>query len=102
MATSRPSRPSLIIGTVGIVATVVTAVVVVADAGPLALVVQVLAGAAVVAALVGTVAGLPAWGTVMAGLLGASFLATLHERAPAVDARTPPSWRRRCCSSPSS
>ena len=89
MAPSRPSRPRLIVGTVAVAAAGLAAIVAVADPGPLTLVVQLLAGAGVAAALVGTIAGLPAWGTVTALLLGAAFVTTLHERGTLVDARTP-------------
>lgn len=88
MAASRPTRSRLTVGLVAVAATIAAGGVVVADPGPLAPLVIALAGLALVGAVTGVVSGLPSWGSVTAGLLGAAFVATLHDRPSVVDART--------------
>lgn len=89
MAPPRPTRPRLIPGAVAVVVTVAAAAIAAADPGPLAEVVRVLGALSTAAAVVGVVGGFAAWGSLTALLLGASFVATLHDRAPVIDARTP-------------
>lgn len=89
MAPPRPTRPRLIVGVAAVVATLVASGIVVADPGPLVLLVRCVAGLAVVGSLVGVIGGFPAWGTTTAGLLGVAYVVTLHERGPVLDARTP-------------
>ena len=83
------SRPRLIVGAIALISTAVVAVVPLLDTGPLDRLVQSLAGLALAAALVGVVGGFPSWGAVTAGVLGAQLIATLHDRAPTLDGRTP-------------
>lgn len=89
MAASRPTRTRLTVGVAAVVATLAAGGVVIADPGPLAPLVTVMAGLAVVGAVVGVVSGLPSWGSGTAGVLGAAFVVTLHDRPSVVDARTP-------------
>jgi len=89
VAAPRPTRPRLIVGAAAVAATLATGALALAEPGPLVPVVAGLVGLAVVAALVGVVGGRAAWGSVTAGLLGAGFVATLHDRPAVVDARTP-------------
>jgi hypothetical protein len=85
----RSPRPRLIVGGAALLATAAVAALPLLDPGPLDALVQGLAGLALVSALVGVIGGFPAWGSVTAGVLGAELLATLHERGPAIDGRTP-------------
>ena len=89
MATPRPTRPRLIVGASALVAVAVAAALPLLDPGPLEPLVRWAAAFAIAAGAVGVVGGFPAWGSVTAGVLGAELLLTLHERPPALDARTP-------------
>lgn len=89
MPSPRSPRPRLIVGGAALLATAAVAGLPLLDPGPLDALVQGLAGLALVSALIGVAGGFPAWGSVTAGVLGAELLATLHERGPAIDGRTP-------------